>query len=424
MRILFITQLFQPEPNLLTGLGFARELQKFGHEVGVLTGFPNYPSGKLYPGYRTKLWQRERLDGVEVLRVPVYPSHDRSALRRICCYLSLALSMTVLGPFLLRKADVAIVFQGPMTLCIPAILLKWLWGMPFVLNLQDLWPESVTGSGMLRGHWVHRVLSWGSSYVCRQAKHIVVLSEGYKDLLLKRGATAQRVSVVYNWCDPAQEQLVCAVAAPDTFTLRGTFNVVYAGNLGELQALDCVVYGAKLLQDTLPSVRVVFVGQGTQAAHLKELTARLALGNVTFVSYLPLDRLPEVLQFANVLLVHLKNDPLSRVGIPQKTQAYLASGIPVLCAVEGEASRLIERSGGGITCGAESPEAFARAVKFLASLPEEELKEMGRKGREFYLRHLSFAVGVRRWAGIVESTAAHRSCEVVNNIDVVGQRGA
>jgi len=106
-------------------------------------------------------------------------------------------------------------------------------------------------------------------------------------------------------------------------------------------------------------VRIVLVGEGTQEARLKELTVRLALGNVTFVPRLSLDRLPEVLQFASVLLVHLKNEPLSKIGIPQKTQAYLASGIPVLSAVEGEASRLVERSGGGITCPAGSPEALA-----------------------------------------------------------------
>lgn len=403
MRLLFITQLFQPEPNLLTGLRFAREVQKFGHEVQVMTGFPNYPGGKLYPGYRTRLWQRELLDGVEVVRVPVYPSHDRSAIRRAFCYGSLAVSMLVLGPFLLRKADVAIVYLGPMTLCLPAILLKWLWGMPFILDVQDLWPESVTGSGMLRGRWAHTVLSWCCSFAYQRAKHIVVLSEGYKSLLVERGAKAAQVSVVYNWCDPAHEEAICAAKVNDTFNLRGTFNVVYAGNLGELQALDSVIQAAKLLAEKRRSVRFVFVGHGTQEAHLKELTAGLALRNVTFLPRLALDRLPEVLQFASVLLVHLKKEPLSMVGIPQKTQAYLASGIPVLCAVEGEASRLVEWSGGGIACRAESPEALAQAITSLAGLPEDELKAMGRRGRDYYLRHMSFAIGTRRMAELFES---------------------
>ncbi len=406
VRLLFITQLFQPEPNLLTGLRFAKELEKFGHEVQVVTGFPNYPGGKIYPGYRTKLWQRELMDGVEVIRVPVYPSHDRSAIRRVLCYGSLALSMMVLGPFLLRKADLALVFLGPMTLCLPAILLKWLWGMPFIMDVQDLWPESVMGSGMLRNKWAQNVLSWCCSYAYRRARHIVVLSEGYKSRLVKRGAKAAQVTVVYNWCDPSHEQAIGSPRANDTYNLAGTFNVVYAGNLGELQALDSVVHAAKLLADTLASVRLVFVGHGTQEVHLKELTAGLAIRNVTFVPRLSLDRLPEVLQFASVLLVHLKSDPLSEVGIPQKTQAYLASGIPVLCAVEGEASRLVEWSGGGIACRAESPEALAQAITCLAGLSEDELKAMGRRGRDYYLRHLSFAIGTQRMASLIGSEVA------------------
>jgi len=311
--------------------------------------------------------------------------------------------MLVLGPFLLKKADAACVFLGPITLCAPAMLLKWLWGAPFMLDVQDLWPESVTGSGMLRGRWVHRILSWCCAFAYRRAKRIVVLSEGYKSLLLKRGAREDQVSVVYNWCDPDHEQAALLEGVNDSLHLQGTFNVVYAGNLGELQALDHVIRAARLLQDSLPTVRIVFVGAGTQEAHLKELTGQLALRNVTFTPRLPTNRLPEVLRFASVLLVHLKRDPLSEVGIPQKTQAYLASGIPVLCAVEGEASRLVERSGGGIACRAESPKALAEAIVALARLPEKELKEMGRRGRDFYMRHLSFATGTRRMAALFES---------------------
>lgn len=390
---------------MLTGLRFATELQKLGHEVQVITGFPHYPGGKFYPGYRARLWQRELMDGVEVLRVPVYPSHDRSAIRRMLCYGSLALSMMTLGPFLLRKADLAIVYVGSMTLCLPALLFKWLRGIPFLLDVQDLWPESVTGSGMLRGKWAHRVLSGYCSWMYRRAKHIVVLSEGYQARLLARGVKPDQVTVVYNWCDPAQEQGFDSASVRDSFNLRGRFNVVYTGNLGELQALHSVIHAARLLREMAPTVRVVFVGQGTQEHNLKALAARIAPENVTFLPRLPLERLREVLDFAGVLLVHLKKDPLSEVGIPQKTQACLAAGIPTLCAVEGEAARLMEQSGGGVSCAAESPEALAKAIVALASLPEAALKEMGRKGRDFYMQHLCFAVGVRRLARLFESTA-------------------
>jgi len=405
VQILFITQLFQPEPNLLTGVEFARQMQKFGHEVQVLTGFPNYPDGKLYPGYRISFWQREWLDGVEVIRVPVYPSHDRSAFRRALCYLSLAVSMTALGPLLVRKADVAFVYAGPMTLCLPAIVLKWFRAIPFILSVQDLWPESVTDSGMLRSKWASALISGGCSYAYRKAAHMVALSEGYKGLLIARGARPEQVTVIHNWCHPAYERMIDFKNGSDLFNLNGTFNVVHTGNLGELQALDSVIHAAKLLQTADPHVRLVFVGSGTRESHLKQMAAQLGLRNVVFVSRLPLERLPDVLRFANLLLVHLKDEPLTRVGIPQKTQAYLASGIPILCAVEGEVANLVKRSGAGFLCRAESPRVLADAILSIASQPPETLRAMGLSGRNFYRENLSFSVGSRRLADVFESVA-------------------
>lgn len=405
MQILLITQLFQPEPNLLTGIHFARQLQKIGHEVQVLTGFPNYPGGRFYPGYRIRLWQREQLDGVEIVRVPVYPSHDRSAFRRALCYLSLAVSMLVLGPFLIRKAHVAVVYAGPMTLCLPAIILKWFRGMPFVLDIQDLWPESVAGSGMLRNKWANRFLSACCSFAYRRSEHIVVLSQGYKDVLINRGARLDQVTVIHNWCDPTYEQAIGAGTAQDSFNLKGAFNVVYTGNLGELQALDSVIHAAKLIETVGPQIRLVLVGHGTREAHLKRLAAQLGLRNVIFISRLPLNRLPDVLRFAGALLVHLKDNPLSRVGIPQKIQAYLATGIPILCAVEGEAASLVTHSGAGILCRAESPHAIAEAIVSISNLPKEQLMAMGQSGRDYYQKHLAFSIGAQRLVGVLEAVA-------------------
>ena len=157
MRILILSQFFDPEP-IVKGLPFARELSRRGHAVEVLTGFPNYPGGKLYPGYRLRPWQREVLDGIPVHRVALYPSHDGSAVRRTANYASFALSAAVAGPFLVRKPDVVYVYHPPATVGLPALVFRALRGCPVVYDVQDLWPDSVASSRMVGSPWIIKAL--------------------------------------------------------------------------------------------------------------------------------------------------------------------------------------------------------------------------------------------------------------------------
>ncbi len=145
---MILSQFFAPEPNF-KGLPFARELVRRGHEVEVLTGFPNYPGGRLYPGYRVRPWRREIIGGIAVNRVPLYPSHDRSAVRRAANYASFALSASVLGPWLVKKPDVVYVYHPPATVGLPAMALRALCRCPLVYDVQDLWPDTVASSRMM-----------------------------------------------------------------------------------------------------------------------------------------------------------------------------------------------------------------------------------------------------------------------------------
>ena len=183
MRILFLTQWFDPEPSF-KGLLFAKELKRRGHQVSVLTGFPNYPGGKLYPGYSVRLWQRETMEGVDILRVPLYPSHDRSALGRVANYLSFALSAAVLGPLLTAEADVVYVYHPPATVGLAALAFRWLRGVPCVYDVQDLWPDTLLATGMVRGALIPTLVGWWCDVVYRVVNAIVVLSPGYKRRLL------------------------------------------------------------------------------------------------------------------------------------------------------------------------------------------------------------------------------------------------
>ena len=200
MRILFLSQFFAPEP-FFKGLFFAKGLARLGHKVEVLTDFPNYAGGRVYDGYRASFLQREIMDGIPILRVPLYPSHDRSAFRRSLNCLSLAASAASIGAGLVKPADVMYVCHPPGTIGLPAYVLRLLRGIPFVYDIQDLWPEAVAHSGMLSNRFAMSVIDYMSRITYRQASHITVLSPGFKRALVKRGVPEEKVSVIYNWCD-------------------------------------------------------------------------------------------------------------------------------------------------------------------------------------------------------------------------------
>ncbi len=402
MRILFLTQWFDPEP-IFKGLAFAKRLARAGHEVEVLTGFPNYPEGKLYDGYRLRPWEREVIDGISVVRVPLFPSHDGSSVKRTFNYLSFSLSSALLGPFLVRSADVVYVYHPPGTVAFPAAVLKVLRGMPFVYDINDLWPDSLPATGMLKNRAALKALDLWSRLTYMMATRIVIGSPGVKRVLQERGVPEDKISVIFNWCD--EEKLLPAgrpISPDDRALMEGEFNVVFAGNMGRAQALDAVLDAASLIADRLPHVRFVFIGGGVDVGGLKQRADELGLTNVLFLPRRPMSEIGSILELADALLVHLRDDPLFRVTLPSKTQAYLAVGRPIIMAVLGDAAELVERAGGGIGCSPEDAVSIAAAVERLAEMPLEEREEMGRRGAEFYAKELSISAGTRHFEAVFE----------------------
>lgn len=396
-----LTQLFQPEPNHLKGLEFAKELVRQGHEVEVLTGFPNYPGGEIYPGYRQRWYQRESIEGVSVIRVPLYPDHSSSGFRRILCYLSLAFSACIPGLFLVRRPDVVHVYQGPATLALPAIVLRLLRGVPYVLDVQDLWPESVTSSGMLKIPLLTTALTKWCDLAHRMARKIVVPSPGFKEKLLSQGVSAAKIELVYHWSDESQlGTLAGKEPADDPFGLGSHFTIVYAGNLGRVQALDAVLDAASLLKNDNQDIEFVFVGDGVDADRLKEIASSKCIDNVRFIPRQPVSEIGHILGKASVLLIHLQDDPLCRVSIPQKTQAYLAAGRPIIIAVKGVATDVISEAFAGISCEPGNPVSIAAAVKKMRDMPYGDRETMGQNGLAYYKRFFSFSVGVQRMVSI------------------------
>jgi len=402
MRILLLTQWFPPE-NFFKGLPFAKALAARGHDVEVLTGFPNYPGGEVYSDYRIRLYQQEKMGGIAVHRVPLYPSHDKCAIRRILNYLTFALSSCLLAPWFVKKPDVIYVYNL-VTLGPPAFLLRFLFGAKVIIDVQDLWPESVANSRMLGNEMALRVLSRICNWVYQGADRLTVLSPGFRQELISRGVAAERIEVIYNWCDEgsiAGDALPVVSVKPSEFSEK--FVVLFAGAMGTAQGLDTVLDCAKLCRDSLSDVQFVLIGGGVDRPRLQKRVAEMELDNVTFLPPRPMETMGEIYALADVLLVHLKDDPLFRITIPSKTQAYLYSGKPIIMAMRGDAADLVRKAGAGVVCNPDDLHELMISIKMLRNMTDVERQKLGKAGHCYYMEHMSFNQGVNQFERIMTS---------------------
>lgn len=395
MRIAFITQWYDPEVGSAAIPGaVVRALQQRGHEVEVITGFPNYPTGRLYEGYRVRPYRREEIRGVVVHRVPLYPNHDSSAVRRIINFLSFMVSATVMAPVLGRRCQVALVYSTPATVGLVGVVMRALLRRPFVLYVQDLWPDTLTATGMLPRRMI-RPAEWLLHRFCnlvyRSAAHIAVISPGMKTLLQTRGVPEAKIDVVYNWVD---EHLFRP--APATRSDNASFTVMYAGSIGAVQGLDVAVRALAMLRPD-EDVRLRLIGAGAEVSSLERLASELGVSTrVSFAGPRPVQEMSEVMAGADVQLVCLKDDPLFHLTMPSKIQAILASGRPVITCAPGDAAALTTESGAGWSVAPGDAAGLVEAIREARALPHQELEELGKAGHVFYEEKLSSRMGSRQ----------------------------
>lgn len=407
VRVLLLTQWFDPEPTF-KGLLFARELVKLGIQVEVVTGFPNYPGGGgIYPGYKLRMLQKEVIDGVLVTRVPLYPSHGQSGVGRIINYVSFAAASLFYGLFLAKRPDVIYAYHPPLTIGFVASIIRFFRRVPVVYDVQDMWPDTLSATGMFSNARALKVVSKGCDWVYRSVDHIAVLSPGFRRLLIERGVPEEKIDVIYNWC--AEDTVTRSIGLlPAGFPDTANFRVLFAGNMGKAQALDSVIEAAKILQSRAVPVTFIFLGGGVEVTRLQNKAAEEGLQNVVFLPAVPMAEVGDYLSSADALLVHLKNDPLFSITIPSKTQAYMAAGKPILMAVDGDAAELVVRSQCGVTAESENPKSLVAAVQSLLAMSPEDRLEMAENGRKYYLDHLSLSKGVESFAAIFRRLAGRK----------------
>lgn len=372
MKVLILSQYFAPEPAEKI-VDEATGLKQRGHDVEVLTSFPCYPLGKIYDGFRQRLTKRELYDDVPIIRVPQFPDHSRSAIRRAIYYLSFAFSAMFIGIWRVKRADVMLVYQSAIPTGIAAWWISRLRGIPYMLDVVDLWPESVVASGMLRNRFLISMIRAVSRFVYLRADHVSVITEGYRDRLIEMGVPADRISVIYHWKRP---ELYGVTTVDDKFAeeedLSNSFNVVYAGNIGPCQSLETVLECAEQLKDQVPDVCFVLVGDGLDRERLQDMATTKQLSNVRFLGRRPQEQMAPLSALAAAMLVHLERSPMADVSIPSKTIGYLGCGRPILMGVAGEATRLVERHQCGVAFEPKNANSLADAVlKMYHASPDE-----------------------------------------------------
>lgn len=405
-RLILLSQWFDPEPTF-KGRLFAEALYARGFDIEVVTGFPNYPGGKLYPGFRIRPIQREKIGPIDVIRLPLYPSHDGSAAGRAANYVSFFLSACLYLLLGARRADILYVYHPPVTVGCAAAIARLFRRTPTVIDIQDLWPDTLKATGMI-GHprllaLIGRLCRW----LYRQIDHIVVLSPGFRDVLVARGVPESKISLIYNWAD---EQAVAGdgFATPPALAEAGRFRVMFAGNMGRAQALANVLDAAVLLAPRAPQVEICLMGGGIEVSALQDQARERGIANVRFLPQVPMHEVGAYLNAADCLLVHLRDDPLFSITIPSKTQAYLAAGKPIIMAVPGDAASLIHDSASGLVVPPEDPVALADAIARLARLPAEDIARMGEAAKHYYDGHLSLDKGAEAFAATFREVLAEK----------------
>ena len=383
MNILFFTHYFPPEGNAPATRvhEFCRRWVKTGHAVTVITGVPNVPSGIIYEGYRNRLRQEENVDGIRTIRVWTYLAPNKGTGCRIVNYLSYMFSAILSGMFV-KKPDV-IIATSPQFFCgwAGAIVSK-LRGLPFILEVRDIWPESIVAVGAMSNRRLLRLLEWLELWLYAAADHIVTVGEGYKRKLFEKTGRADGISIIPNGVDlktfsPREPD----AAMKQKLGLQGCFVCSYVGTIGMASGLDVVLEAARILKKSgQQNIKFLLVGDGAVKDDLQAKAASEGLDNVVFIGRQDKARIPDLLALSDACLVHLKKKAIFETVMPSKIYEAAAMSRPIILGVGGHAAKLTRDAGAGICIEPENAAQLIDAVEQLAGDPSA-CREFGEKGR-------------------------------------------
>ena len=397
MRILMLTQYFPPESGAaqVRLKEVAKGLQHHGHQVTVVTAFPNHPSGVIPPNYRGHWRMKDQVEGIPVWRTWIYPVQRGRFWKRLLNYFSFVFS-SFWGLSKAGKQDILFFESPPLFLGITALIYGWLTRTRIIMNISDLWPESAVALGLVNSRWMISAAEGLEKLLYRKSWKISTQTEGIRDSLLQRGVPKEKVTFLPNGVNlelfsprdrDAEMALKLGIKEED-------FVLIYAGTMGYAQGLESVIQTAELLKDKT-DIRFLFVGDGTEKPMLETLVKEKALANVIFVDFQPVQEMPRYFSLSSASIVPLKKNKLFEGARPSKMFPALGSAVPVIYSGEGEAAELVLSSGGGVVVAPENSEELARTILELKKNPNR--REMGRKGRQFVEAHYTWSEIIQSW---------------------------
>lgn len=400
MKVLIVTQYYPPEkPGIASTI--AHGLFGKGHDVRVLTGYPNYPEGKVFPGYKQRWRSREHHDGVEVMRVPLWTDHSSNAVRRILNYLSFAFSSAT-ARYFARDVDVIYIYATQMT---PA-LGPWLWrkfrGAPYVLHVQDLWPDSILEASMVSnsraGKVIRALLEPWLRNVYKHASAVIGIAPTMVRTLIDRGCPENSTALIFNWSN--DDALVKTTTKQPEKT-----EILFAGNIGDMQDLETVVRAARLVEDLPISFNVV--GDGVSRQKVMALASDLGCTNILFPGSVESAEMPAIYAAADFSLVTLRDLEFFRGTIPSKFQGSIAHGVPIISTVPGDLRDIVEEHEVGITASSEDAESLAQAIREAHNMNTDDYKALQKRTREVYIDHFSRRAGIDAVETVLVQAASH-----------------
>ena len=407
MKITIVTQYYPPEPIPIPQ-AVARGLAELGHDVSVVTGFPNYPQGVLYEGYRQRFGHVETDGNIRIFRVPLVISHSSNPVGRLLNYLTFAAS-SFAARRSVRKADVVYAYATQMTAAIGPAWWNRIWKLPFVMHVQDLWPESVTGSSMVASPRVQKlvanVLEPWLRRLYRDAAATIAIGPGMSKVLVERGVPSDRIHTIFNWAE-TNELAIVRTVHNDTES-SAALNVMYAGNVGDMQDLETVVRAAALVTDLI-GFKISVVGSGVAEARIKALAVSQGATNIQFFGRVPFDQMARHYEASDFQLVTLKDLDIFRVTIPSKLQSSLAVGIPVITTVAGDVERLVTERQLGFVSEPGNAAALAETFRLAFSASVGARQQMGANAMNFYKEAMSRDSGVAAIERILASVSADK----------------
>jgi len=386
MQLLIFSQYFWPEGFSINELAFS--LVRKGISVEVLTGQPNYPKGQIFLGYHAWSCGNDSYCDLPIVRIPILP-RSKGALCLAFNYCSFVLSGAIVSPWLLRKKkyDAILVYApSPILQAIPAIFLGWLKGCPVVLWVQDLWPESLSATGYIHHPALLNLIQSLVAWIYRHVTILLVPSHAFISSVEKLASGTPVLyypnSVDVRFAKPSQDEVISLLG------LNDQFSVLFAGNIGKAQAVKVIVDTAVLLKDHR-NINFIVIGEGVDREWMMGEVKARKLSNLHLPGYFSVDKMPGILQRASALLVTLADQPIFSMTVPNKIQAYLASGRPVIACLNGEGARIVVEAGAGLAAPAENAQALASVIIELSRMPSSELDRMGELGKKYYEKYFN-----------------------------------